>query len=114
MDATARVGDDEVKKVLRNKKKIEEKAKQGALAELFEDIRMMFSIVKDYFSGDYREIPFGTIAAVAGALLYVLSPIDLIPDFIPGVGLVDDAGVVVACLRLVKVDIDKYKKWKEN
>ena len=46
------------------------------------------------------------------ALLYVLSPIDLIPDFIPVVGYVDDALVVAVCIKLVQADLDKYRDWK--
>jgi len=112
MAATKQVGDEEVKKLLKNKRKLDDISRKGPLEKLFEDIRTMFSMVKDYASGAYREIPFGTIAAITGALLYVISPVDLIPDFIPGIGLVDDAAVVMACLRLVKVDVDRYRKWK--
>jgi uncharacterized membrane protein YkvA (DUF1232 family) len=42
----------------------------------------------------------------------VLSPVDLIPDFIPGIGLIDDAAVVVACLNLIQSDFEAYKAWK--
>ena len=52
------------------------------------------------------------IAAIVAALLYVLSPIDLIPDFIPIIGYVDDALVVSACLAMVKQDLHAYRNWK--
>jgi uncharacterized membrane protein YkvA (DUF1232 family) len=45
-------------------------------------------------------------------LLYVLDSFDLIPDFIPGLGQIDDAAVFAACLLLVRKDLQKYKKWK--
>jgi uncharacterized membrane protein YkvA (DUF1232 family) len=45
-------------------------------------------------------------------LLYVLNPLDLIPDFLPLVGQIDDAAVVAACLLMVRQDLHKYKKWK--
>ncbi len=95
--------------------KIQSLAKRGGpLDALFDDIRTLIAMVRDYASGAYREIPFGTIAAIVGALLYVLSPIDLIPDFIPGVGFIDDAAVVATCLRLVAYDIQKYRETKTN
>lgn len=112
MAASAKVGDDELKDLLKKKKKLHDLARRGPLEKLFDDISTMFSMVKDYASGAYREVPFGTIAAVAGALLYVLSPVDLIPDFIPMVGLIDDAAVVTACLSLIRIDIGKYTEWK--
>lgn len=110
LEAASKVGDDEVSEVVQNTKKIQGKAKKGPLAEFFDDILVLLSMVRDYASGSYREIPFGTIAAVVGALIYVLSPVDLIPDFIPGIGYVDDAAVIAACLKLVKGDVEKYKK----
>jgi uncharacterized membrane protein YkvA (DUF1232 family) len=54
------------------------------------------------------------MAAIVAALLYVLSPIDLLPDFIPIVGYVDDALVVAACLALVEQDLINYKEWKKQ
>lgn len=44
----------------------------------------------------------------------MLSPIDLIPDFIPVVGYVDDALVVAACLAMVESDLEIYKEWKKQ
>ena len=61
-----------------------------------------------------QQVPLKTIAAIVGTLVYVLSPIDIIPDFIPGFGYLDDAGVVELCRRLIKSDIDKYRAWKES
>lgn len=86
---------DDVTKVLDKEKEIEEIfSKNGPLAKFFADLKLLFSLIKDYYTGDYRQAPFWTIAAIVTALLYVLSPIDAIPDFIPVIGYVDDAAVV--------------------
>ncbi|PNW26941.1 DUF1232 domain-containing protein [Formosa algae] len=69
-------------------------------------------MTRDYFKGDYTAVPWYIIAAVGSALLYVLSPIDTIPDIIPIVGYVDDAAVMALCLKFVHIEIDEYKKWK--
>lgn len=63
--------------------------------------------------GKYKEIPTGSIVAIIIALLYFVSPIDLIPDFLPG-GLVDDALVLGLVFKQVKSDLDKYKEWLEE
>lgn len=60
-------------------------------------------MLKDFFTRKYTEVPVGTIMAIAGSLLYVLSPIDIIPDFIPVVGFLDDAGVIAACINFEKL-----------
>ncbi len=59
-------------------------------------------------------MPWLVIASVGGSLLYVLYPIDLIPDFIPFVGYLDDALVFAACLKFVIQDLEKYRQWKNG
>lgn len=72
------------------------------------------SLVKSYAKKEYTEVPVGTIVAVISALVYFVSPIDLIPDVIPGAGHIDDVAVVGACLVLVDTDIKDYIKWRDS
>ncbi len=74
------------------------------------------SLVKDYYQGNYKDIPYKTISAVVVGLLYILNPIDIIPDFIPLIGYIDDALVIVItfCLKLVEKDLHKYQSWKKR
>ncbi len=52
------------------------------------------------------EVPKSTKMIIVGALSYLIFPLDLIPDFIPAVGLVDDAGVIAAAVFKVISHID--------
>ena len=109
------VGSDDVERVLARKEDLDRKAEQsGPLNEFVNELKLMFAMVQDYWNGDYREVPWMTVAAIVGALIYVISPVDLIPDFIPGIGLVDDAAVVAACLKVVQTDFEVYKEWKNG
>lgn len=76
------------------------------------DIPLLCSMIYDYVKGEYREIPIGTIIGCTAALLYFVSPIDLIPDFIPVVGQVDDVVVLVHALKAVHQDLQNYGAWK--
>jgi len=108
-----KITEEDLGKVIKNKSKIEQLvAGHGPLKRFYEDIKLLISMVKDYYSGAYREIPWWAISAVVAALLYVLSPIDLIPDVIPLVGFIDDAAVVTACLKLIEMQLKEYKSWK--
>ena len=78
-------------------------------------VPILISLVRSYIKKEYTEIPLGSIIAVLSALIYVLAPIDAIPDTIPAAGLIDDALVINTCLKLVKSDVDEYVLWrKEN
>jgi uncharacterized membrane protein YkvA (DUF1232 family) len=83
----------------------------GPLHRFVEDGQLLLKVVRDYWTGRYRQLPFGTIAAVAFTLIYVLDPFDLVPDFLPIIGQVDDAAVVAACLLLVERDLRSYAQW---
>ena len=103
----------DLKKVLAKEQKIEDKFRNNeSMSGYLAKAKSMFSLIRDYWNGNYREVPWKTIAAVVGALLYVLMPLDLIPDFIPVAGFLDDAGVIAACLALVSDDLVNYEKWK--
>jgi uncharacterized membrane protein YkvA (DUF1232 family) len=107
------VTDQDIEKVLTKSEEIGRRFETGGpLGKFVDDFKLLIAIVKDYRRGKYRKIPFWTVAAIVGALLYVLNPLDLIPDFLPLVGQIDDAAVVAACLLMVRQDLHRYKKWK--
>ena len=101
-------------KVRENKDILDQLIHSGPLEKFFDELETFFNMVNDYFTGFYTEVPFGTIAAIVGTLLYVISPIDLIADFIPFVGLLDDAAMVGFCLNCVKFDVERYRRWYEE
>jgi len=46
------------------------------------------------------------------AIVYILAPIDLIPDFIPIIGYIDDFLMMKFILLIAQKDIDKYELWR--
>ena len=109
----ANVTDEDVQDVLGKERKAEDIVRHaGALREYWEDVKTFFAMVKDYVGGNYREVPFRTIAAIVCALAYVLFPVDVIPDFIPILGYLDDAAVLALCLKLVQGDVEAYRQWQ--
>lgn len=82
------------------------------LKPYWEDFKTIFAMLRDTIAGEYTEVPWGTVAALAGVLLYVLTPIDLVPDVIPIFGFADDAAVLALAIKCCGSDIAKYKAWK--
>ena len=78
------------------------------------NVPIMISLVRSYIKKEYTDIPIGTIIAIISALIYFLSPIDIVPDSIPLLGYFDDAAVVAACWKLVESDVDEYIKWRKD
>ncbi len=84
-----------------------------ALANLWLDILDMYEMLKNAIAGKYS-VPKRFLGAIAVTLLYVLNPMDIVPDFIPGVGYVDDYFMVMLCIRLIRKDLDKYRSWRDS
>jgi len=112
---------EEAEKLIEDKdktnKKIDEAFKKasenkGKLGEVWNYLQLFFSISRDYINGKYKNVPTGLIIAIIAALLYFLSPIDLIPDFIPVIGYIDDIFVLGLVFSQVKADLEEYEIWK--
>ena len=76
------------------------------------DIACMVSLVRNYIKKEYTDIPIGTIISIVSTLIYIISPIDLLPDSIPVVGYIDDIALLVWVLKSINSDVEEYKKWR--
>ena len=86
----------------------------GFLARLFQDLKLLIPLIKDYWKGTYRDISVKSIVIFIVALAYIISPIDLIPDYIPGLGQIDDAVILGLSLYFLEKDLRKYQEWKDR
>lgn len=84
------------------------------IGRLRSDLPLLGRLLKAWKDGSYRGLSVRTLASLAGALLYVVSPIDLIPDFIPGVGFIDDAAVLALLLHSLAQDLAAFRIWEER
>ena len=85
--------------------------KSGPIDKLLQQLQLLFGLVKDSINGSYKDVPKGSIIIIIMGILYFLSPIDIIPDFLP-FGYTDDAFVLSLVIKQVKSDIEKYQIWK--
>jgi uncharacterized membrane protein YkvA (DUF1232 family) len=85
---------------------------RGPLADVWGYLTSLFRLLKAFISGDYREIPWGSIVLVIGGIIYFVLPSDLIPDFLPAVGLGDDAAVIAFVIVQIKADLDNFLAWE--
>ncbi len=95
-------------------KDIAKNENKGIGQVLAERITTLSRMVKAYATGQYRIIPWATILKVIAGLIYFISPIDLIPDFLPLVGLSDDLALVMWLFTSLKTDIDNFIAWEKG
>ncbi len=103
---------DQVEKVLQQlEKKLETIPGVG---DWLADVPAVISLIRSYIRKEYRSIPVASVIAALAAVIYVVSPVDLIPDCIPGAGVLDDAAVFVVCWKMIHDDVDKYQEWRRQ
>ena len=86
--------------------------KNGPLKEVWESLMILLRMLKAYAKGDYRNISWQSVTLIVATVVYFVIPTDLIPDFIPGGLLIDDAALLGVTLRSLKTDIDSYLSWE--
>jgi uncharacterized membrane protein YkvA (DUF1232 family) len=86
---------------------------QGArFAGLREDLRLLRALCLAWLKGDYRQISSQALLMVVAALLYFLSPLDAIPDWLVGLGFIDDLAVLAWVLRTWRGELNAFKAWR--
>lgn len=104
---------DKTDKLLTGAIKLCEKMKNvPVIGVVFDDVLILCSLVKDYVAGNYKEIPLATIITIVAGIIYLVAPVDLIPDVIPFLGQIDDAAVLGFVLKGVHNDLKSYEEWK--
>ena len=109
LEAAAKIGEVEVVQLVGRSRKIVACADRPELADARADILDLLALLQAHAAGRTPALPFGRVAAIAGALSYLLSPVDLIPDFIPGLGYRDDAAVIAECVHLVHRELEAFR-----
>lgn len=90
------------------------KNKNALIKHFRGDLQLLISLVKDWHRGAYTQVPRNTVILIIAALLYFLSPLDTVPDFLGLIGFTDDAGVILFVLNSLRKEIDRYRQWKSG
>ncbi|KLT65217.1 YkvA family protein [Pedobacter sp. BMA] len=84
------------------------------LEGVWDKMVLLLAVSKDFINGNYTAIPKRSIIAILGGLVYFLSPIDVVPDFVPVLGFIDDIFVLNLVYKQVLKDLEEYKTWKSG
>ena len=84
------------------------------LASLVEPITAAFRLLKAYAKGEYKDISFESLALIVASMIYFVMPVDVIPDFIVGLGFTDDAALLAWTFKSVAADIERFLKWEKD
>lgn len=87
---------------------------KDSLGKYFSDFKTLLRLTKAWSKGEYRDISKSSITYSILCLIYFLTPTDFVPDFLLGLGLLDDIAVLKWTLEKIKLDIEKFKIWETD
>ena len=85
---------------------------KAPFAGLWGYLQAMLRLIRAYYRGDYRNVRLANLVLIIGAIIYVLDPFDLIPDWIPGVGFLDDATILAFAVQKTRETLDDFTNWE--
>jgi uncharacterized membrane protein YkvA (DUF1232 family) len=85
---------------------------KAALQKVWDDLLTLTRLLRAWARREYMTVPWRTLVAVTAALIYFLNPFDLIPDFLPTLGLVDDATLVALVVASISEDLARFREWE--
>jgi uncharacterized membrane protein YkvA (DUF1232 family) len=94
--------------------KIQTEGKSTVLQSIKDKVLTLGKMLKFYATGDYRNIDLKNVVIIITAFVYFLSPVDLIPDFIPMLGFADDVALVTFVFNSISEEIEKFETWLLN
>lgn len=94
--------------------KIQTEGKSIVLQSIKDKVLTLGKMLKFYATGDYRNIDLKNVVIIITAFVYFLSPVDLIPDFIPMLGFADDVALVTFVFNSISEEIEKFETWLLN
>lgn len=94
--------------------KIQKDGRGTVLESIFGKVVSLGKLLKYYATGQYRDIELKNIVIIITAFVYFLSPIDLVPDFIPMLGFADDIALITFVFNSVATELEKFEVWLLN
>lgn len=84
------------------------------LGDVVDDLNTLVRLMNSWVRAEYRQVPRTTIVVVVAAILYFVVPTDLIPDFIFGLGFIDDIAVIGWVAREIGRDLADFRAWEQR
>ncbi len=85
-----------------------------ALAPVLKDLLLLYYYVKDIVSGRYRHYNALKLVMAVALLIYIVTPLDFIPDWLPAIGFLDDVALLGYVVKLLDGELDRYFHWTKG
>ena len=103
-EKTGHLLDEALRKAERNK---------NVLENIWVDLQALMRLTKAWLKNEYTQTPWQTIVFAIAGIIYFVNPFDIVPDFIPGAGYLDDATVIGFVIKSLRREIKQFLDWEK-
>lgn len=89
-------------------------ANAGALSAVWDDVRAVLRLLVAWARRSYRHVSGASLLLLVAALIYFVTPVDIIPDTLGAIGFVDDVAVIQTAVEAVRAELDRFRAWEET
>lgn len=89
-------------------------SKETGFQQLKNFMQTFIRLARAYVNGDYRDVSKKSLVLGVAVLLYLVTPLDIIPDFIPALGLLDDISLMAWFVDAFSKELNKFKEWEAH
>jgi uncharacterized membrane protein YkvA (DUF1232 family) len=100
--------------VEKGRRKAESAGRSGPLKDVWDSLLALFRLLRAYAKREHTDIPWQSLVLIVAAVLYFLVPVDVIPDFILGLGYLDDAAIIAWVVKTLQSVLDDFRKWEST
>lgn len=84
----------------------------GRFGALRTDLADLIDLLRAWAAGEYKGVSAGFVVTILAAVVYFVTPLDAVFDYIPVAGLLDDAAVIAFALRSTRDTLDAFRQWR--
>lgn len=89
-------------------------AHENVLEAVWEDLRTILRLLLAWADRSYQKIPWASVGILVAALVYLITPVDVIPDALGALGFVDDVAVISTAVETVRNELDRFRHWEKS
>lgn len=85
---------------------------EGKMAEVRREGLLLWKLAKDTVTGRYRGLKKRNLFLIVAGLMYLVNPMDIVPDFLLAIGFADDVAVLMYVFKKLDKEIKAYEAWR--
>jgi uncharacterized membrane protein YkvA (DUF1232 family) len=89
-------------------------ANADSLTAVWNDLRTALRLLVAWARRSYQQVSSPSLLILVAALIYFVTPVDIIPDTLGAIGFVDDVAVIETAVEAVRAELDRFRTWEET